>query len=89
MKKIETTHGYNIMGDDNNSGFSSRNKTSNGRVMCFVIVSMMMANNIYNNYTRLRYNVGFRCFDAATFANFRDARAPLGAATHSLNTSGI
>jgi len=40
---------------DNNSDFSTRNKTSNSRVMCFIIVStiaLMIINNMYiNNYT--------------------------------------
>lgn len=43
-------HGYNItnMGD-NNSEFSTRIKTSNDRVMCFVIAFIIITNNIDNN----------------------------------------
>jgi len=61
---------------DNNIDLSTRNTISNGRVMCFVFVSIMITNNIYNNFTRPRYdvaNVGLRCFDAAPFANSCDA----------------
>jgi len=38
--------------DDNNSDFSTRNKRSNGRVICFIIVSitaLMIINNSYIN----------------------------------------
>jgi len=51
---------------------STRNKISNGRVMRFDLVSIMITNNIYNNYTRHRCYVGLRCFDAAPFANSCD-----------------
>jgi len=37
---------------ENNSDFNTSNKTSKGLVMCFVIVSINVKNNIYNNYTR-------------------------------------
>jgi len=56
---------------DNNSDLSTRNKTSNGRVMCFVLISTMITNNIHINYTRRMHNVGFRYFDAAPFENLR------------------
>lgn len=49
-----------------NSDLNTKNKTSNGHVMCFIFTFMMITNN---NYTRPRYNVGFRCFVAAPFAN--------------------
>jgi len=89
--KIETTRIqviYTSYMYDNNSEFSTRyNKTSNSHVMRLIsIIVVMIINNIYINYTWPRYiNFGFRCFDAARFAN---SQTPAGDATHSLNTSG-
>lgn len=64
-------YGHNAMANigDDNSDFRTRNKTSNSRVMYFIIVSiiaLMNINNIYINY-------GFRCFYAAPFANSCDS----------------
>lgn len=59
----------NIMGDvgDDNSDFRTRNKISNSHLMYFIIVSIIALININNIYI----NYGFRCFDAAPFANSR------------------
>jgi len=37
---------------DSNCDLSIRNKTLNCGVMCFIIVSLMITNNIYVNHTR-------------------------------------
>jgi len=51
MKKLKQ-YGYNIIANmgDNNNGFSINNKTSNRRVMCFIIVSII-ALMIINEYS--------------------------------------
>lgn len=51
MKKLNQD-GYNILADmgDNNSDISTKNKTSNIRVMCFNII-LMIINKLYINYT--------------------------------------
>jgi len=54
-------------GQYNNSEFGTRNKTSNDHVMCFVIISMIIKNDIFNNYTRPMHNIDSWCFDAAPF----------------------
>lgn len=51
MKELNQ-YGYNILADmgDNNSDISTKNKTSNIRVMCFNII-LMIINKMYINYT--------------------------------------
>jgi len=84
MKNLEQhRHNMNNMGDDN-SDFSTRNKTSNGHVMCFIVISIIITNNIYNNYTRPKLVSG-----ALTRFSLQTLVMSLGAMTHSLNISDI
>jgi len=90
IKKFKQ-YGYHIIANigDNNCDLSTRNKTPNRHVMCFIIVSiiaLMIINNIYTNYTG---TILILVSSALTPFPSTNLAMLLGAATHSLNSSAL
>lgn len=74
-----------IIDNNNNNGFSTKNIISNGHMFryCFHILIIIV---IFICVHKYYINFGLRFFDAASFAN---SATPLGASTHSLNTTHL